>query len=280
MISARHPIVPDELARDISRCLLPQLNHFFANELHSVFVETINYKDQKSYKACLARLLTLWKSLYLYIKGALLIKDNTLRTQLIDYLKINKVDEFLLCIFQLDYASRYTIENDDLEQITMTDLQVDELHRFEQMGVVFKEVSQNHLNQKDPSKFILDVSEYHPHLQAPSDYILDSTIKDHLDLLAAQLQNTQEYALSLHIALVMLFTQIHSGCLIHMTGKSIPAMIKELEPFLRKRNIPGTDLFSFLKDYQRKIVQTLKSGATDASLVDALTKLKEVMQTH
>jgi hypothetical protein len=105
-----------------------------------------------------------------------------------------------------------------------------------------------------------------------------TAVREFQHALLAQIQCVSDFAVSLHMAVVFLFPLAFPGSLIHISGRFVPRLIKSLEPFLSKKKVSvDTDLYSFLKTYQQKILVYLKTREGAISLEKDLQTFKDTL---
>jgi hypothetical protein len=105
-------------------------------------------------------------------------------------------------------------------------------------------------------------------------------IREFQEALLSQIQRESDFAISLHMTVVLLFPMAFPGSLIHISGRFVPMILKSLESFLAHRKVEANlDLFEFLQTYQQRIIADLKArdGAALAILDQDLKTLKATL---
>ena len=115
---------------------------------------------------------------------------------------------------------------------------------------------------------------------APTESETTIVIREFQELLLSQIQRESDFAVSLHMTVVLLFPLAFPGSLIHVSGRFVPTILKSLELFLSNRRVNVvTDLFEFLKMFQQRILAYLKTrdGGTLSILEQNLKTLKTAL---
>lgn len=90
---------------------------------------------------------------------------------------------------------------------------------------------------------------------------------EHRARLQAQLEDVSDPPSVLLLVVVLLF-QAHTGCVLHAQGRSVPHIISFLKGAKGALSTEDTDL---LVEYQRKVMSSLTSSASDDSISEADT---------
>jgi len=104
------------------------------------------------------------------------------------------------------------------------------------------------------------------------------TLSNQRHSLLAQLDETEDPALSLHLAVLLIF-QSHTNNMLHASGKFVPQIIS----FLQKQ-VP-LDLYQLLSTYQELVIKKLTPSEDveddyEAALKNSLPKIKEAAVTY
>lgn len=115
---------------------------------------------------------------------------------------------------------------------------------------------------------------------APTESETSIVIREFQEALLCQIQRESDFAISLHMTVVLLFPLAFPGSLMHVSGRFVPTILKSLELFLSNRKVDiVTDLFEFLKMFQQRILVYLKTrdGGTRSALEQDLKTLRTTL---
>ncbi len=196
--------------------------------------------------------------------------DSKLFALLDEYLYQTKTTELLLFLYRNEYYLNCPI---DIPHLYLLD-----------KNAIYQKIPQNTQNilrnfEENGNSNLYSKNQYYDFMNVTDNEITASYESFKLQL-QNQLAETSDYALSLHIILMILFMNCNPKSILHISGKFVPSVLKLLQPYLETLIINNINVFTYLKEYQRDIIAQIKSNDRSGTLNSKLNDIQEFAKSQ
>jgi len=265
---------PEDLNADLAKYFSPIFHKGFHELLQTLHQSTVNasmVNKRRSFQEFQDKMNTMIENLRLFEKGLAHFEEDK-----------DKLEKYLLkslCHEFINEAVLYACQEHQISCESNKDLNVDQRNKL--IGQLPKDVAQPMalLNKSlDKVQDFVACIEDHP----PCDIGLKKTdrkkdrqiVFNHRQNLMQQIEGCQDPALTLHLAVLILF-QCQTGCMLHASGKFVPQILSKVSENLED------DAKNLLQNYQQLVVDLMsckdpeEKGSIQKQLEEQLRNVKD-----